>query len=579
MGVSKVKRYFLWLCLGLSLAIFSCQQRTAVPRVPIPVVNAALIDQPLVPLSQPGPWAEVSHLISYDNRLWFANSMLFNNHNSADIYSYGPGANDTRLEQHLFSQSAGEPVVSEGLLYWPFEDPRFSADLGEYMVTNGDQWQWHILPEGEAFHVHAMENHGNYLWAATGAWSGGLQRSSDGGKMWELVYTYPTPDRRVSRVTNLVSLDDDHLLAEIMAVHEQGSKVLMWQGDDFQAIDSWPDGKRVKSLTAFQGHGYGVNQNRDDSYSVWRTDGTLTEPVTALDGHYIRAFAATETTLWAVSSTQSDGYLWRSDDGMVWTAVQQFTDMRPLDVAIHTGQVYVGGQGNNGKGVLWGPPTPQVLSTNQQSKLTLTGPLPADPLPADPLPKDPLPKDPLPQQVIASGDTQALEAILTSPITYTDGNAQDVLATALLPSATDADPAVGQQLTSYLTQALPVKSAQLFENNASAPATHVSQWYLLWAMGLNGHGQVPIELLQQSWTEPANDREKYWHPAPAAAWTAARLGQDDEATITAIIERLTTQEDPLWLVGDFVGALHALTGEQYGYDVSAWQQWWEEQKE
>ena len=27
-------------------------------------------------------------------------------------------------------------MVADGLLYWPFEDPRFSADLGEYIVTN-----------------------------------------------------------------------------------------------------------------------------------------------------------------------------------------------------------------------------------------------------------------------------------------------------------------------------------------------------------------------------------------------------------------------------------------------------------
>ncbi|NEQ54283.1 MAG: hypothetical protein F6K11_29835 [Leptolyngbya sp. SIO3F4] len=553
MGVSKVKRYVPWLFLGLSLVALSCQPQTAVTLVPAPEVNTVLLDQPLVLLSQPGPWAEIHHLISYGDRLWFANSMFFNNHNSADIYSYGPETDDTRLEQHLFSQSTGEPVVANGLLYWPFEDPRFSADRGEYMITNGNQWQWHILPEGEVFHVHAIANHKGALWASTGAWSGGVQRSFDGGKTWELVYTYPTPNRRVSRVTNLVSLDDNHLLAEIMAVHEQSSKVLVWQGDNFQPVESWPDGKRVRALTGFQGYGYGVNQNLDDSYSVWRTDGEQTEPVTALDGYYIRAFAATDTALWAVSSVQGGGYLWRSDNGMDWTAVQQFTDIRPLALVIHAGQVYVGGRGKNGKGSLWGPSNAKVSEQLTSEQLTV----------------------PLPQQAPSAVDTQDLESVFTNSATYTNGNAQDVLATALVFSAMDHDPAVGKQLTDYLTQALPVKSAQLFENNASAPATHVTQWYLLWAMGLNGHGHVPTDLLQLPWTEPANDREKYWHPAPAAAWTAARLGQNDAETIGAIIERLTTQEDPLWLVGDFVGALHALTGEQYGYDVAAWQQWWD----
>jgi hypothetical protein len=110
----------------------------------------------LVMLSQPGPWSGVSGIIGFDGRVWFVNSVKFRNHNSADIYSYDPVSGRTRYERHLFSQDAGDPVVAGGLLYWPFEDARFSAGRGEYAVTDGQRWTWRALSEGDVFHIHAM---------------------------------------------------------------------------------------------------------------------------------------------------------------------------------------------------------------------------------------------------------------------------------------------------------------------------------------------------------------------------------------------------------------------------------------
>ena len=102
-------------------------------------------ERPLVPLAQPGPWSGVSGLIGYGERLWLVNSVKFVNHNSADIYSYDPATGKTQYERHLFSQDAGDPVVAEGLLYWPFEDPRSSLGRGEFMVTDGETWRWHRI--------------------------------------------------------------------------------------------------------------------------------------------------------------------------------------------------------------------------------------------------------------------------------------------------------------------------------------------------------------------------------------------------------------------------------------------------
>ena len=170
--------------------------------------RAGAQDSPLVVLSRPGAWQGVSQMIGFMDRLWFVNSVKFRNHNSADLYSYDPVAGDTRYERHLFSQDAGDPVVSSGLLYWPFEDARFSAGRGEYAVTNGRLWRWRVLPEGQVFHLHAMAGRGKTLFAATSAWRGGLQRSADGGESWKIIYDHPTPIGRVSLLTSLALLGD-----------------------------------------------------------------------------------------------------------------------------------------------------------------------------------------------------------------------------------------------------------------------------------------------------------------------------------------------------------------------------------
>jgi hypothetical protein len=42
------------------------------------------------------------------------------------------------------------------------------------------------------------------------------------------------------------------------------------------------------------------------------------------------------------------------------------------------------------------------------------------------------------------------------------------------------------------------------------------------------------------------------------------------------IGRLDRAADPAWLRGDIIGALSAVTGKGFGYDIGAWSQWWSE---
>ena len=162
-------------------------------------------------------WPSVSQLITYRDRVWFVNSKPFEDSNVADVYSYSIKDDSLRYERSLFSQDLGDPVVHDGLLYWPFEDPRRSAGSGEYVVTDGVNWQWHVMQSGSVMHVHAMEVCGGDLVATTGSWTGQLHRlrSSEQDKVsenvtenqpkdqqWDcLLYTSPSPrDATLSRM-------------------------------------------------------------------------------------------------------------------------------------------------------------------------------------------------------------------------------------------------------------------------------------------------------------------------------------------------------------------------------------------
>jgi formylglycine-generating enzyme required for sulfatase activity len=515
----------------------------------LPGNPASARDAPLVVLSRAGIWEGVSQMIGFMDRLWFVNSVKFRNHNSADLYSYDPVSGDTRYERHLFSQDAGDPVVSSGLLYWPFEDARFSAGRGEYVVTNGQLWQWRVLPEGEVFHVHAIAGRGRTLFAATSAWRGGLQRSDDRGASWKIIYDQPTPTGRVSRFTSLALLGDT-LYAGLTSYADEGGKLFRLEKDALAAVSHWPRGRRSTALHAHAGWLYAVNHDGAGS-RVWRTDGTRVEPVTGLDGANVRAFASTPQVLWAVSAGSGNGALWRSRDGLQWTLVQRFESAEPLDVAVYAGNVYVGTLGPGERGALWGPPAP----ANAESTMMV----------------------PMPQLSPAAGSDliEQLRRMNDGLSKVRDFNDYRVLLNAYLqPMALARSPLLAEQLTQQLHadgSPLPLRA---FGGALEAPLNRINRWFVLWAMGLSGSGSVPPAYLLEDWRAPQNRAEKYFELAPAAAWTVGQSGQHEDAIIDALIARLDADDEPRWLRGDWVGALSALSGERFGYDSRAWREWW-----
>ncbi len=515
----------------------------------LPGNPASARDAPLVVLSRAGIWEGVSQMIGFMGRLWFVNSVKFRNHNSADLYSYDPVSGDTRYERHLFSQDAGDPVVLNGLLYWPFEDARFSAGRGEYAVTNGQLWQWRVLPEGEVFHVHAMAGRGKTLFAATSAWRGGMQRSDDRGASWKIIYDHPTPTGRVSRFTSLALLGDT-LYAGLTSYTDEGGKLFRLEKDALVTVSHWPGGRRSTALHAHAGWLYAVNHD-DAGSSVWRTDGTRVDAVTGLDGINVRAFASTPQVLWAVSAGDANGALWRSLDGLQWTLVQRFENAEPLDVVGYAGNVYVGTLGPGERGALWGPLAP----ANAESAMTV----------------------PMPRLSPATGSDpiEQLRQMNDGLSKVRDFNDYRVLLNAYLqPMALGRSPLLAEKLAQQLRADGSPLPLRVFGGALEAPLDQINRWFVLWAMGLSGSGSVPPAYLTEDWRAPRNRAEKYFELAPAAAWTVGQSGQREDAIIDALIARLDTDDDPRWLRGDWVGALSALSGERFGYDSQAWRDWW-----
>lgn len=528
------------------------------------VVRAsALAAEPLVPLTQPGPWSAISSLIGYGDRLWFVNSVKFVDHNSADIYSYDPATGRARYERHLFSQDAGDPVVAHGLLYWPFEDPRFSVGHGEYAVTNGREWQWRAMPASDVFHVHAMIADRGALYAATSAWRASLQRSDDGGATWRVIYDHPTPRGEVTRMTTLAALDG--ILYAGLTSSGDGVKLLRWSGarrspeggvsppqSTMQPVPGWPHGRRVIALRTFRGWLYGVNHDAAGS-SVWRTDGTRVERVTGLDREPVHAIAASGDALWAVSARHGAGTLWRSGDGATWTSVQRFARAEPVDVASHGGHAYVGTIGPGDGGTLWGPPSPAA----------------AEPSIAAPL----LPPRPHVTATRAEIDEAVanLDRRLAEPTSYDAHGVR--LREAIEPLALSRDRDAGTALANRLDGPFPERSVRLFGDSLHVPAATLARWHLLRGIAMNGHGRVARRWLEAPWTATPNRAEKYLEPAPAAAWAVGELGQADDDTIATLVRRLGAPDHPRWMDGDLVGALTVLTGERFGYDVASWRRW------
>ena len=527
------------MCLALALAILTAGQ-------------AARADMPLVRLAVPGPWPGVSHLIAFDGAIWFVNSEPFANFNAADVYRFAPATRVLRYERGLASQDSGEPTVFRGRLYWPFEDARSNAGLGEYAVTDGRNWQWHTFTEGEAFHVHVMKACRGKLLAGTGGWHGALQISSDGGPRWHEIFRPPDGEDGLGRVTSLGTFNDRCFFG-LTAWNTPGPKLFEWRNGSAEPVAGWPDGGRVLALTAFKGALYALNDG-SDGRSLWRFDGTATERLNFPAHTLPRDLAVAADQLVAISSDADGGALWRSQDGSDWSLMQRFEGERPIDVLGVGNDLYIGTY-RDGGGALWGP----------SGKVAALQGAAAQALP--PPPMQAIDPD------VASTGLRRLEAALEPKPDY--ATYRSAILSVTLPMALTHDPEVGFALSARARGELPAGDVMTFTKHRYSYA-ELARWLLLHSVGLNGAGRVPVQWLRDDWNALPNDAGKYFDTPLAAIRAVARLRQNTTATLDALIARLERQRDPAWLRGDVIAALTELTDQHFGHDIGAWAAWWKE---
>ncbi len=501
-------------------------------------------------LARVGPWPVASRLIGYGGRLWFANSVKGRNHNSADIWSLDPAGAAPRYERHLYSQDAGYPLIHDGLLYWPFEDSRFSFGWGMAEVTDGATWQPLLIPTAQIFHTHSMLSWGGSLVAVTSAWRTGLQISDDGGRAWRRLHVHSTARRHLARFHEPTLLRGQ-LYGYLKDV--EGIRLARFTGKGFQAVPGWPRDLYFFSLTRHRDALYAVVRAGDGHREIWRTDGTTSTLVgRGLGRRQVMDLKSDGQRLWAISLTKGGGRLWSSVDGAEWRGEGMLSGGEPRSLGIVAGTVYAAGAGDDGRGIVWGPRR-RILSD-------------AAPPPAPPI-----------QFAAARGDVDwadraaKLDALLARPESY-ENHARGALRRAIFAAVRDGAPA--GFFAGRLQARRPAGTVPAFGGQMDVAAADIGASMLLWAMGLARRGEVPTALLGQPWDRPANAFEKYFSPQPTAIWAVAAAGQRERAVVDALVARLDVEGDPAWLRAQVSGALTALTGERFAHDGEAWLGWW-----
>jgi len=502
-----------------------------------------------------GPWPGASQLITYRDRIWFVNSSPFRDTNAADIYSHDPQTGTTRFERSLFSQDVGEPVVYDGLLHWPYEDPRRSAGTGEYAVTNGEDWRWQVMDNGHAMHLHALSTCADQLVGVTGSWTGQFLQKNPQTGIWDLRYDYPAGAAAFSRLVSVKEYKSSCYVAG-SANRDPQVRLMRVDGNTTSPVPGWPASDRVAGLTVHAGALYGWSDSgADRKLLTW--DGDKVTSIKTDSNHRVRDLHSNGNTLFMISSNQQQGTLWSlKNNSFNEVAKLPFV---PISLTGHANKIYIGSYRKNGTG-LWSVDVPDALRSepvkrNEPTPLPLVSPTQIPDL----------------TDAELEAEFQSIKGMITNPNASSD--VVKLLRATLGRPANVAHPGFGDVLTRLLKVPLPDTTVTMFTGRELV-WQEVVHWYLLHALSINGHGSIDTALLERPWTRPENRSQKYFDTTVAAIVATGWLGQNNLRTLRALINRLDKPGDPAWLQSDLTGALAAITGQPFGNDSEKWKRWW-----
>lgn len=538
----------------IAVAIGLCWAMAAMPeaRATTREAEAGTDGTPLSRLAAPGPWPEISGLIAYNGAIWFANGDADAALNAADIYSYDPANGLARYERGLFTQGVGAPTVYGGRLYWPYADPRSNAAVGEFALTDGENWQWRIMSEAIALHAPAMAACGDVVMAVSDGWEAALQASSDGVNKWREVYRLPNNKNGENRIGALTPFGASCAFS-VIGSQPGTERIYQWTAEGPTALKGWPEGAGAVELTVFLGDLIGFD-NSGAAPTLWRHDGQRARRLPVPPQGDLKDIAGAASQFVAITTDSQGGALWTSKNARDWVRLQGFVGETPVDLLTVGDDIYVGTRAANGRGVLWGPKQP-----------ARTRPGPA----ARPLVNPP--RTPITEQALEAS-LRTLEPTLSMKSDYM--TFRSGLFSIALPVALTRDHMVGHFLAKRARRPLPAGQMETFTNHVYSNE-QLSRWLLLYMAAINGFGYLPVEWLTLPWNAKPRESEKYFETLVLAIWAVARFGQKDLPTIEALIALLDRAGDPPWIHGDAVASLTALTGQHFGHDTAAWRNWWQ----